>query len=161
MDLRPGQDKTLLVDRANEPLPPASKCSPSSLTLDNDPWWLARTFLSLGSITHSEPERKGRVADFLLLHLLISVSKVLMTLTGTFHPTRDLERGSFMFHFLPECSLNLPRHRQHPLEMPFAFFPRWKKCGECPSVGLPYAFRRFGAGHTGDLAQSWSQKCLH
>lgn len=88
---------TQLMDRANEPLPPASKCSPSSLTLDNDPWWLARTFLSLGSITHSEPKRRGRGADFLPSHVLILVSKVLMTLTGTFHQTRDLERGSFIF----------------------------------------------------------------
>lgn len=40
MHLGPTLEKTLLMDRANEPLPLASKCSPSSLTLDNDPWWL-------------------------------------------------------------------------------------------------------------------------
>lgn len=61
-----------------------------------------------------------------------------MTFTGTFHPTRDLERGSFIFHFLPECSLNLPRHRQHSLEMPFAFFPRWwKNVGSAPVLASP------------------------
>lgn len=63
-----------------------------------------------------------------------------------------------MLQFLPECSLNLLRYRQDWVETPLAFLPRWK-CMERPSTsGLPYTFRRFGAGPIGDVAQSWPQK---
>lgn len=58
-----------------------------------------------------------------------------------------------MFQFIPERSLDLLRYRQDWVETPLTFFPRWK-CVEHPSAGLPYAFRRFGAGRIGDLAQS-------
>ena len=59
-----------------------------------------------------------------------------------------------MFQFLPECSLDLLRYRQDWVEMPLAFFPRYKRV-EHPSASLPYAFRRFGVGRIGDLVQSW------
>lgn len=64
-------------------------------------------------------------------------------------------------HFLSACSLHLLRHRPHRVERLFAFCPQVENCGQHPSAGLPYGFRRFRAGHTGDLAQSWPQKYLH